>query len=99
MPLSEPVWLYIRVQTDGSLQLPALLTRPEQFVAHTRNEQYLLGLYYVILLSLLLYNLLIYLSIRDSSYLYYIFYIGSYSLFQMTLNGLAFEHLWPEATA
>lgn len=98
LPLNEPVWLYIRVQTDGSLQLPALLSRPEQFVADTRNEQYLLGLYYGILLSLLLYNLLIYLSIRDSSYLYYIFYIGTYSLFQMTLNGLAFEHLWPEAT-
>ena len=99
MPLNEPVWLYIRVQTDGSLQLPALLTRPEHFVADSRNEQYLLGLYYGTLLSMLLYNLLIYLSIRDSSHLYYIFYIGSYSLFQMTLNGLAFEHLWPEATA
>lgn len=99
MPLNEPVWLYIRVQTDGSLQLPALLTRPEQFVADSRNEQYLLGLYYGILLSMLLYNLLIYFSIRDSSYLYYIFYIGTYSLFQMTLNGLAFEYLWPEATA
>ena len=99
VPLDEPVWLYIRVQTDGSLQLPALLTRPEQFVADSRNEQYLLGLYYGILLSMLLYNLLIYLSIRDRSYLYYIFYIGSYALFQMTLNGLAFEHLWPEATA
>jgi two-component system, sensor histidine kinase LadS len=99
VPLNEPVWLYIRVQTDGSLQLPAVLTRPEQFVADSRNEQYLLGLYYGILLSMLLYNLLIYISIRDSSYLYYIFYIGSYSLFQMTLNGLAFEYLWPEATA
>lgn len=99
MPLNEPVWLFVRVQTDGSLQLPALLTRPEQFVADSRNEQYLLGLYYGILLSMLLYNLLTYISIRDNSYLYYIFYIGSYSLFQMSLNGLAFEYLWPEATA
>lgn len=99
MPLNEPVWLYIRVQTDGSLQLPALLTRPEQFVADSRHEQYVLGLYYGILLSLLLYNLLTYVSIRDNSYLYYIFYIGSYALFQMTLNGLAFEHLWPNAPA
>ena len=99
MPLNEPVWLYIRVQTDGSLQLPAVLTRPEQFVADSRHEQYVLGLYYGILLSLLLYNLLSYVSIRDNSYLYYIFYIGSYALFQMTLNGLAFEHLWPDAPA
>jgi len=99
VPLNEPVWLYIRVQTDGSLQLPALLTRPEQFVADSRHEQYVLGLYYGILLSLLLYNLLTYVSIRDNSYLYYIFYIGSYALFQMTLNGLAFEHLWPNAPA
>ncbi|HDZ57726.1 MAG TPA: hypothetical protein ENI17_07440 [Pseudomonas xinjiangensis] len=99
LPPDEPVWLYVSVQTEGSLQLPAVLFSSARFVAEARDEQYLQGLYYGVLLSMLLYNLLIFASIRDASHLYYIFYIAGFAIFQLTLNGLAFEYLWPELPA
>ena len=97
LPLDEPVWLYVAVQTEGSLQMPAVLYSAPQYVSKTRSEYYLLGIYYGALLSMLLYTLLTYLSVRDASHLYYIAYIAAYVLFQLTLNGLAFEYLWPES--
>jgi diguanylate cyclase (GGDEF)-like protein len=95
LPPDEPVWLYLSVQTQGSMQLPAVLFTTTRFVADIRDEQYVLGLYYGVLLALLIYNLLTYIAIRDSSYLYYLLYIGGFAIFQLTLNGLAFEYLWP----
>ncbi|UUY10609.1 sensor domain-containing diguanylate cyclase [Pseudomonas sp. J452] len=96
LPLDEPVWLYVAVQTEGSLQVPAVLSNATHYVSKSRTEYYLLGLYYGALLSMLLYTLLTYLSVRDVSHLYYIAYIAAYGLFQLTLNGLAFEYLWPQ---
>ncbi|MDM8537525.1 7TM diverse intracellular signaling domain-containing protein, partial [Desulfobacterales bacterium HSG17] len=35
-------------------------------------------------------------SVKDKNYLFYIFYISSYILFQISLNGIAYEYLWPD---
>jgi signal transduction histidine kinase len=48
-----------------------------------------------VLLGMLVYNLFIYLSVRDTSYLYYIFYIASFGLYQLSVNGAAVEYFWP----
>jgi hypothetical protein len=50
---------------------------------------YVLGLIYGVLLGMLVYNLFIYLSVRDTSYLYYILYIASFGLYQLSVNGAA----------
>jgi signal transduction histidine kinase/CheY-like chemotaxis protein len=44
---------------------------------------------------MLIYNLFIYLSVRDTSYLYYILYIASFGLYQLSVNGVAVEYFWP----
>ena len=43
----------------------------EEFI----NANYFYGIYYGIILSMLLYNLFIYLSIREKSYLFYIIFL------------------------
>lgn len=43
-----------------------------------------------------LYNLLMYISIRMSIYLYYVFYVLSFSLYSMCQSGFAFQYLWPD---
>lgn len=58
---------------------------------------YVLGLIYGVLLGMLVYNLFIYLSVRDTSYLYYIVYIASFGLYQLSVNGAAVEYFWPDS--
>lgn len=89
--------VYIRVQTSSSLQLPLRVWTPQTFLAKDHEEQAIQGIYYGILLAMLVYNLLIFLSIREISYFNYVHFIGGSILFQVSLNGYAFEYLWPDS--
>jgi two-component sensor histidine kinase len=44
----------------------------------------------------LIYNFFIFLSIRDTSYLYYVLCNSGWVLAMVTLNGVAFQYLWPQ---
>ena len=92
----ERVTVFLRAQSVTSIRLPLALRSAEALLADDHEEQYLLGIYYGIMIAMLLYNLMIFLSIRDINYLYYVHYIGAWILFQMALNGLASEYLWPD---
>lgn len=86
----------IRVRSAGSLQVPAELLTLEAFHSQDQRVQFLLGAYYGLLAALAIYNVLIYLAFRDTSYLYYVGYLATYLVLQMTLNGVAFQYLWPQ---
>lgn len=93
----EQVDLFFRVKTTGAVQMRMLLWHSDEFSAADHQERFLLGLYYGLLVCMLIFNFLIFVSIRDTNYLWYVSYILSYCLLQLSLNGLAFEHLWPES--
>ncbi len=92
----EVVDIYLRGQTSGAVQMPLVLWEEEAFNRKALNEQIVFGIYYGLLIAMLLYSGLMYVSIRDNNYLLYMGYIAGYGLFQFSLNGLAFEYLWPE---
>ncbi len=91
----ERVQLYARIAGQGSLQAPLEITTPRAYAQQSRQEQLLLGVYSGALLAMLLYNLLLCISLRDKAYVDYVIYIGAFGMTQLTLSGLAFEHLWP----
>lgn len=88
--------LYLRLQSEGSIQAPVTLWSSTAFLEAQPVRLYVLGLIYGVLLGMLVYNLFIYLSVRDTSYLYYIFYIASFGLYQLSVNGAAVEYFWPD---
>jgi serine phosphatase RsbU (regulator of sigma subunit) len=100
-PITIPTWdtkvFYMRVSTDGnSVRLPMTLWTPISFSEYNHNIQFFFGILYGIILLIILENIYIFFSIRDYSYLYYVFSMLS-SFFLITiLNGHAFEYLWPE---
>lgn len=87
--------LYLRLQSQGSIQAPLTLWSSTAFLEEQPVRLYVLGMIYGVLLGMLVYNLFIYLAVRDTSYLYYIFYIASFGLYQLSVNGAAVEYLWP----
>jgi diguanylate cyclase (GGDEF)-like protein len=97
LAMGESVRIFIKVRTEGSLQFPLVLRSLDSLFAKDHDEQYVLGIFYGILVALLLYNLLVFIAIRDINYLYFVWYLGGWTLFQMSLNGLAFEYLWPNS--
>lgn len=88
--------LFLRLQSQGSVQAPVTLWSSTAFLEEQPLRLYVLGLIYGVLLGMLVYNLFIYLSVRDTSYLYYIFYIASFGFYQLSVNGAAVQYFWPD---
>ncbi len=97
IPPGSGVDVLMRVTSDSSIQLPMALYTPSALYRETQAEQIGLGVYYGILLALLLYNLAVLLSIRDASYLYYVLYVLAFGLMMLSFNGVGFQYLWPES--
>jgi class 3 adenylate cyclase len=98
----EEVTVHIRVQTQGRHQIPLVAWTARRFQAHVAAENLGYGIYFGILLVMALYNLIIYASIRDRTYLYYVLYIASAACFVATFSGHAQQYgnsLFPAAPA
>ncbi len=98
-PLVEPVGertYYLRVRSKGSRVVPLTAWSGDALVQGKFRELPILWVYYGIMGALLFYNLFIFFSIRERSYLYLVFFIIGIYLFSMVNNGLAFKYLWPE---
>lgn len=95
LPANQVKTLYLRLATHGSMQAPLTLWSSHAYIEAQPARIYVLGLIYGMLLGMLVYNLFIFLSVRDTSYLYYMLYIASFGLYQVSVNGAGVEFLWP----
>jgi two-component system, sensor histidine kinase LadS len=92
---NEPQRLYLRVQSQGSIIVPLTLWSPTAYLEELPGRIYVLGIIYGVLLVMLLYNLFIFLSVRDRSYFFYIIYIAAFGLYQVSVNGAGIQYFWP----
>ncbi len=91
--------LYLRIKSDSSLTLPITLWRADAFLDYVNTSNYSQGLYFGIMFVLVGYNLFLFLTLRELSYLYYSAYIVCFAAFFAALNGMGSEYLfsdWPE---
>jgi two-component system, sensor histidine kinase LadS len=86
---------YLRITSSGTMTMPLRLWQPDSFSRHSENAYAGLSLYYGMLLALLLYNLLLYVSIRDRIYLVYVLFVASMAVGQLSFNGLGNQYVWP----
>jgi diguanylate cyclase (GGDEF)-like protein len=92
---TEATTYYLRIQTEGSGRAPLQVWDSQVLGRRDLIDHILLGGYFGVLLVMVLYNLLIFLSYRDRTYLYYIGYVASHALFQAAYLGVAMVYLWP----
>jgi PAS domain S-box-containing protein len=91
-----PATLYIRLECEGTVSAPATLWRPEAFWRHDQASYAALGLYFGLAAGLLLYNLLLFVSVRDPAYLVYVLFVGCLAVALGAIDGLAYQFLWPQ---
>ena len=93
-----PTTVYLRVATTSSMQVPLTLWTREAFYAAEQSRTIVEGVYYGIILAMILYNLFVYRAVGERSFLHYVGYITTMPLFLASLHGVAFQFLWPGAT-
>ncbi|HEY9178897.1 MAG TPA: 7TM diverse intracellular signaling domain-containing protein [Flavipsychrobacter sp.] len=86
---------FLRIESNTQLLIPVKIGSPEKVANANLNRDMLSGMYFGIMLVMLLYNLFVLLSTKDKSYFYYILYIFSVALVQLNITGLGFKYLWP----
>jgi len=89
---------YIRVTSSSSLNLTMELLSSTALEEKISDEQFFLGIYYGLVIVMILYNLFLYVSIKDKSYFLYGIWIITYGISQGSVNGLTFQYLWPTST-
>lgn len=87
--------IIFRVEAKSYLQLPIKLYTDKYFIEKEEHSNMVLGVYYGIMLIMFLYNLILYFSLKDNSYIYYCCFILVFSVMQLIWDGLAFQYLWP----
>lgn len=99
LPRNEagPVAVVIRVATQGPMQLPLDLITRSALDAEEKPLHIWFGVYFGVMAIMLLYNGVIFMFVRDTSYLLYMLYIVATAALQFTLYGFSFEYLWPDA--
>jgi PAS domain S-box-containing protein len=88
--------LYLRLTSQGAVIAPVTLWRPAALWQHDQAGYGALSLYFGLLLGLLLYNLLLFVSVRDVGYLIYVGFVAAMATGQAALTGLGLQFVWPD---
>ena len=80
MSPGETQRFYVKMQTAGSFYVPIKFWQPGAYAQKVATEEFLYGMFYGSMLCIVVFNLLIYLSVRDVGYLYYIAYLAGITL-------------------
>lgn len=88
--------IFLRVKTTSSMQLPLVLWTTEAFTNSSSKEQLFWGLLFGTLLIAACYNLFLFFSVRDRVFLYYVLFVTSLIMMQLTLYGYSIQYFWPD---
>lgn len=89
--------LYFRIQTEGSMKIPINLWDQQAF--YVDNEETVLwnGIYFGTLMIMIIYNLFLFMIVRDIGLIYYILYVMSHLIIRAVVGGYALQFVWPDS--
>jgi len=90
-------YFYVRVRTQGSVHIPIKLWKDTDFADHATDLHMGSGVYFGIIIALIVYNLFFFIFFRDVVYLLYVVLVSSVSLCWGSYNGIMMEYLWPDS--
>ena len=89
---------YLRLYSEEQMSIPVYVGTRESITDNHYTGDLFTGLYLGIMFVMFFYNLFIYFSVKDRSYLYYVMYILGIALAQASLQGFTFKYViaeWP----
>ncbi len=89
--------VYLRAATPDPMLLPIFFGDNEASATRDVINGYGYGLLYGIIIGLLLYNLLLYVSIRQKRYFFYVVYLLMFLLTNGSYTGHGYYLLWPDS--
>lgn len=88
-------YYYFKIRSHEFADIRVALRSVDRFIYYALNEYFLFGTFYGMIMIISLYNLLVFLAIREIKNIYYIIYILSVAAYAMSYDGIGFQYLWP----
>lgn len=85
--------IFIRAKSTSILKLPLVIGTAQTQYEINHKKDFIFGLYFGLILALSIYNFFVFVSIRDITYLYYVFYINFLGATVSWLKGYSPEFL------
>lgn len=92
---TAPQQIYLNVKGGGAKTVPFHLWNSTEFNRHENREHMFTGITTGALFALVLYNAFLFVSLKDTTYLWYVGYLTFIALFLLNYSGMAYRYLWP----
>lgn len=96
LPQGAQRTIYLRVLTEGAQQLPLEIWKERDFFLRDQSILMSKASYFGVMGIMVLFNLFIYVSTRERSYLFYIGFMAFFFLTQAGMAGFAQQFVWPD---
>ncbi len=93
--LSGPQVYYVRIKSHQPVNVIMVLRSVNWFITYALDEYFFFGIFYGMILVFGLYNLMMFIAMRQRQYLYYVAYNLSIGLYEMCADGIAYQYVWP----
>lgn len=86
---------YLRFRSNFILNFPLRVATLPQVYEENFNTHITFGLYFGLLLALILYNLFVWITIRDRTYLYYVVFLFANGMYVLYTSGYGLAYFYP----
>jgi len=86
---------YVRIKSHQPVNVIMVLRSVNWFITYALDEYFFFGIFYGMILVFGLYNLMMFIAMRQRQYLYYVAYNLSIGLYEMCADGIAYQYVWP----
>lgn len=87
--------LYFRIKSHETANVIIVLRSVNLFINYALDEYFSYGIFYGMILVFGLYNLMMFFVMFQKQYLYYILYNLSIGVYEMCVDGIAYQYFWP----
>jgi hypothetical protein len=88
---------YFKLKSRNLVNVIIVYRTLDYFIHYALNEYLTFGLFYGMILIFCFHNLLMFMAVKRRQYLFYVFYILSVGVYEMSVDGIAFQYLWPNS--
>jgi hypothetical protein len=88
---------YFRLKSVEQINVIIVYRTVAYFIHYALTEYLTYGLFYGMILIFCFHNLLMFIAVKRLQYLFYVLYILSVGFYEMSVDGIAFQYLWPQS--
>lgn len=86
---------YMKIKSESSILIQLTLWTPNAFIENDSHIHLINGIYYGVLVVMIIYNFFLFISIKEINCLYFIVFMAGFLLFHMSITGYAFQYFFP----